>query len=169
MYMMDNNRSIFSTYKEVLDIKNSFLKFLIKVQLICNVVPLSAVWQSDSVIPWSIIMVYLRRLDIVPCAIQQDLIVSHFKQFASANFKLLVHPFPSLDPLGNHKSVFYVLRVCFYFVDRFICALFQIPHEVISYDICLSLTSSLSIINSSYIHVAINSTMALFHCFFMTE
>ena len=51
--------------------------FLIEVELIYNVVPISAVQQSDSVLHIYIlfliffsIMVYLRRLDIVPCAIQ---------------------------------------------------------------------------------------------------
>ena len=66
---------------------NLFLKccvlyFLIEAQLVYNGVPISAVWQSDSVIHIHTrfkiifsIVVYPRRLDIVPCAIQQDLIV----------------------------------------------------------------------------------------------
>ena len=61
-----------------------FLRVFFEVQLIYHVVPTSAVQQSDSVyiyihfFMFFSIMVYPRRLDIVPCAIQQDLIVYPF-------------------------------------------------------------------------------------------
>ena len=55
-----------------------FKKFLIKLQLIYNIVSISAVQQSDPVIHIYIlflmlfsIMFYHKRLDIVPCAVQQ--------------------------------------------------------------------------------------------------
>jgi len=69
---------------------NFFLKccvfyFSIEAQLVYNGVPISAVQQSDSVthihtlfkIVFSIV-VHPRRLDIVPCALQQDLMVYPF-------------------------------------------------------------------------------------------
>ena len=52
-------------------------------------------------------MVYSKRLDLVSCAIQQDLI-AYPKLFACTNPKLLVYPTPSPHPLGNYQSVFYV-------------------------------------------------------------
>ena len=53
------------------------------------------------------IMVYHRVLNMVPCAVQQDLVyLSYMWQFASAHPKLRVQP-PSL-PLGNRRSVLYV-------------------------------------------------------------
>ena len=52
--------------------------FLIEVQLICNVVPICGEQQSDQLQPYThsfSIMVYPGRLDVVPCAEQQDLAV----------------------------------------------------------------------------------------------
>ena len=48
-------------------------------------------------------MVYHRILNIVPCAIQSDLVVYPFYiyQFSSANPNLTLHPSPSLFLLGN--------------------------------------------------------------------
>ena len=45
------------------------------------------------------ILVYHRMLNIVPCAIQQDLVVYSFsvKYLASADPKLPIHPFPTLS------------------------------------------------------------------------
>ena len=60
--------------------------FFIEVELIYNVVSISAVQQGDSVIHRDIlffiffsIMVYPRRLDIVPCAIDRTLLFIHSK------------------------------------------------------------------------------------------
>ena len=51
---------------------------------------------------------------------------------------------PSPFPLVI-TSLFSMSEVCFCFVDRFICATFQIPHiQMISYDICLSLLTYFS-------------------------
>ena len=56
-------------------------------------------------------MVYPKKLDIVPYAIQWDLIAYLFYllQFSPTNPKLLVHSTSSPLPLGNQKSV---LQVC---------------------------------------------------------
>ena len=74
-----------------------FKIYFIEVQLIYTVVLISAVQQSDSVIHMYTfffilfsIMVYHRILNIVPCAVQQDLVVyPSYIQFASANPKLM--------------------------------------------------------------------------------
>ena len=54
--------------------------------------------------------VYHRVLNIVSCALQEDLVVypSYIQQFASANPKLPVLPSLTSLPLGNPKSVLYV-------------------------------------------------------------
>ena len=56
------------------------------------------------------IMIYLRIFNIVPCAVQEDLVVypSYIYSFASANPTLPLHPSPTPIPIGNHKSVLYV-------------------------------------------------------------
>jgi len=65
-------------------------------------------------------------------------------------------------PLGNYESVFYVW-VCFCSVDRFICAIFYIPHisdiRYLSFSFWLT---SLSMKISSSIHVAANGIISLF-------
>ena len=52
-------------------------------------------------------MTYHRVLNIVPCAIQQNLAVYPFYiyQFVSANPKLLIQPSPMCLPLGNHQFI----------------------------------------------------------------
>ena len=76
--------------------------FLIKVYLICNVVLISAVEQNDSVIHMCTFffiffstMAYPRILNIVPCAIQWDLVV--YLSYIYNSLLLLTpnsHPFP---------------------------------------------------------------------------
>ena len=64
-------------------------------QLIYSVVLVSAIQQSDSVIYILSIFIYYRMLNMVPCAIQQDLFCPFYiLQFASANLRLPVHPSP---------------------------------------------------------------------------
>ena len=48
-------------------------------------------------------MVYHRILNIVPCAIQWDLVVNsiYIEWFASANPKLPILPFPTASPLST--------------------------------------------------------------------
>ena len=50
-------------------------------------------------------MLYPKRLDTVPCAVQKDLIAYPFRmsELAATNAKLPIHP--SSLPLGNHKCV----------------------------------------------------------------
>ena len=87
-----------------------FKNYFIEVYLIYNIVLISTVQQSDSVIPIHIflfifffIMVYHRMPNIVPCAIQWDPVVYPFciYQFASASPKLLIHPFSTTSPLAT--------------------------------------------------------------------
>ena len=76
---------------------------------------ISDVQQSDSVIhiheflliSFSI-MIFHRILNMVPCAIQWDLVVYHFyvHYFASSDPKFPLHLFP--HPLGSHTSVLYI-------------------------------------------------------------
>ena len=53
-------------------------------------------------------MVYPRILNIVPCALQQDLIAYPFsiQQFVSANPNLPLHPTTTLLLPDNHKSLY---------------------------------------------------------------
>ena len=93
-----------------------FKIYFMEVQLIYNVVLISAVQQSDSVTHIYIflfvffsIMVYHRILSTVPCAIQQDLVV--YPSYTSLhllipNSQSIPPPLPL--PLGNHKSALYV-------------------------------------------------------------
>ena len=70
------------------------------------------------------IMVCHKILNIIPCAIQQDLVVypSYIYQFVYANPKLPIHP-SSTPPLGNHKSVFCVWH------HRFLSTLLHFCHR----------------------------------------
>ena len=56
------------------------------------------------------LMVYPRIFNIVPCALQQDLVVypSYIKKLTSTNPSLQLHPSTNALPLGNHQSVLYV-------------------------------------------------------------
>ena len=95
-YCYDNIHFMKAFQKIVVLFYKGNLFFFIKEQLIYNIVPISAVQQGDPVtcvcartcvcvhilflfLILSSIMVCPKRLDIVPCAIQQDLIVIHSK------------------------------------------------------------------------------------------
>ena len=67
------------------------------------------------------IMICHMKLNIVPCAIQQDLLFIH----SFAKLKLPLHP-SSTPPFGNHRL--FCMSVCLCFVDKSICVIFQIPH-----------------------------------------
>ena len=82
----------------------------IKVQLIYNIVPVSAVKQSDPVsrihiyVPFLIFHHVLPQLmDMVPCDVQQDLTAYPFsvEELASTNPKPPPIPLPPLFPLAN--------------------------------------------------------------------
>ena len=73
-----------------------------------SAVLISAGLQCDSIIHtytyffiFFSIMVYYRILSIVPCAIQSDFVVypSYIYWFASAIYKLPIHPSPTFPPL----------------------------------------------------------------------
>ena len=70
------------------------------------------------------IMVYQRILNIIPCAIQPDLVV-----YSIYNSLHLLTPnsqsFAS-HPLGNYKSVLHVFESTLF--CKFVCVLFEIPH-----------------------------------------
>ena len=102
---------------ELTHLKNSFIYlFILKYSsftMLCQFLVYSKVIQLYIYTFFFIffsIMVYYRTLNIVPCAIQQDLVVYPFYiyQFASANSKFPIHPSPTIS-LGNCKSV---LNVC---------------------------------------------------------
>ena len=112
-------------YKSIIQGRNKaciFLKNLLL--LVYNVVLISIVQQGDSVIHiyiyiymnlyihfiFFLILFYQRLLNMVSCAIQQDLVVypSYIRQFASANPKLPVIPSPTPLSLVSHNSVLYV-------------------------------------------------------------
>ena len=105
-------------------------------------------------------MVYHRILNIVPCAIQYDLIVypSDLYWFASVNPQSPIFPSPTSFPPWQPQVRSLHLWVCFCFVNMFICVIFQIPHKS---DSILFLTS-LSMIISRSIHVASNDIISSF-------
>ena len=72
----------------------------------------------------SSIMLHDKWLDVVPGAIQQDLIANPF-QMQSVNPRFPVHPTPSSSPLATTSlcSKFMTLSS----VERFICAVYYIP------------------------------------------
>ena len=119
--------------------------------MIHNAALVSTAEWSDSVIQihtfffvFFSILVYHRILNLVACAIQEDLVVypPHARQFASANPQLPVRPFPSpsllLAPLANTRL--FSMWVCFCFPGKFICVTFYIHTQVIASGICLSLS-----------------------------
>ena len=71
-----------------------------------------------------IIMLCHKWLDIVPSAIQQDLIANLFQrqQFLSINPKLPIHPTPSPSPLATTGP--FSKSMIFFSVEGFICALY---------------------------------------------
>ena len=96
-----------------------FLKknYFIEVELVYNVVLISGVQQSDSVIHictfffiFFSVMVHHRILNIVPCAISRTLLFIH--SLCNSLHLLIPNsqstPLPPPLPLGNHKSVLYV-------------------------------------------------------------
>ena len=94
-----------------------FKIYFIEVELIYNVVLISSVQQSDSVIHiyvcicFYILLHYGLLQDIKYsslCYTARPCCLSILYIIISANPKLPIHPSPTQYPLGNHKSVFYV-------------------------------------------------------------
>ena len=109
-----------------------FIFYFLEVQWIYNVVLISGIHQSDSL--W-----FVRGLTIVPCAIQQELVIDLFyvQQFVSANPKLLIYPFL---PLSSLVSLFSTSVSLFLFCKlAYLYYFFRFHIETISY-IFLSLT-----------------------------
>ena len=115
---------------------NFILKF-IEVQLIYKVVFIPAVQQSDSAmhtypflfIPFPI-MVCHRILNIVACAIWEDLVSYplYIERYSSPTVCICLSPIPILSlphHPSNHKSALYGCLFCF--VANFIRVIFQIP------------------------------------------
>ena len=71
-------------------------------------------------------MVYLRILNIVPCAIQWDCVVypSSLHQFASSNPRPPVLPSPKPIPFATASLLSVSGGGCFCFMDKLICVIF---------------------------------------------
>ena len=140
-------------------------------QLIYSVVLISALQQSSSIAHTYMlffillsIMVYHRRLNIVPCSVQWDLVIYPFYlyQIAPGNSKsALSHSLPSPS---NHKAVFYVCESFFALQISFI---FQVPH--ISDIICiyLSLSDLFIMIIISCTCVPAGGIISFSHCIYV--
>ena len=109
----------------------------------------------------SSIMFHHKWLDIIPCAIQQDLIAYPLQMslFASTNPKLTIHPTSSRLPLGSHKFVLLVQE----FVSFHLCLILD-SRYVISYGIGLFLSDLLHLLWEALV-AFILFKMSLFHCF----
>ena len=113
------------------------LKNFTEILLISNIVLIFAVQESGSIIHMCIFLILFhcdfhhRILNIVPCVIQQDLVVYPFYiyQLASANLKTPNPSFlPLFLPLDNHTSILYVCKSVSVSQIMFICVVFYIPH-----------------------------------------
>ena len=111
---------------------------------------------------------YYKILNIVPCAMQQDLVIYlfHIQQFVSVNPKLLIYP--SLLNFGNHTFVFYVCGSVSVLQISSYVSFFQIPHisDIIMIYVFLCLTYFTQYDNLQSIHVAANGTISFL---FMAE
>ena len=99
--------------------------------VVCQFLPYSKVTQSYVHIyilflTLSSIIFHHKRLDIVPCAIQQDLIAypCQIQQFASINPRLPVHltPSPSFSALAT--TCLFFKSMSFFSVESFICSIY---------------------------------------------
>ena len=108
------------------------------------------------------IMVYPRRLDMVPCAKVGPCCFFQMWQFASANPKHPVRPSTSLHRPWQPQVYSLYSWVCFCFVNRFIRAIFYIPHisDMIWYLFFSLWLTPLSMIISISIHVATNGILS---------
>ena len=80
------------------------------------------------------IMVCYRLWNTIPCAMQQDLVIhSLYNSLHLLTSDSQSTPPPPFFPLAT--TGLFSLWVCFCFVDKFICIIFQIPHVS---DRCLS-------------------------------
>ena len=106
---------------------NLYFLFYVGIQLVYNVVLVSSVQQSESVICIFILFRLLSRIDYyiilsrIPCAVHQVLVDFLFYIYLCMciNPKLLIYPLPYVSCFGNHKSVFEVSE-SFCFANKFI-------------------------------------------------
>ena len=108
--------------------KRCFIFFSIIVDLQCSVnFCYTAKWPSHTSYSFSSlssIRLHHKWLDIVPCAIQQDLIAYslQMQEFASINPRLPVHPTPSHSPLAT--TSLFSKSISFFTMERFVCAMY---------------------------------------------
>ena len=131
-WVMDMEFRIYRESKSLM--LNNVMSFLFSLFFHCGIVDLQCCANFCIIAKWLSLadiffftffasMVYPRTLNTVPCALQEDLLSIHslYKQFASANPKLPVHPSPNPAVPWQPKVCALCLWVCFCFVDRFIC------------------------------------------------
>ena len=108
-------------------------------------------------------MVYYKILNIVPCAMQQALVIDIFyiQQFVSANPKLLLYPSALPFPFWSPLVCFLCLQGCFCFVNESICVVFQILNISHTVFIFFFLTS-LSMVFLRSICIAANGFISFF-------
>ena len=102
-----------------------FLK--IEVQLLHNIVLVFSIQQSDSVLyifMFLSIMIYYRMLNILPCALQQDLVVYPFILYIIDFIWKSQTPNPASAIPHLATTDLFCLSVCFCFINKFICAVF---------------------------------------------
>ena len=128
--------------------------FFFEVQLIYSIVPISAVQQSDSVthiqtfffLTFFFITVYHGILNIVPCALQQDLVIH--PSFISLH--LLIpnsqsFPPPPASPLATTSLISMSVSLFPFCRQVHLCPTLD-STRVISYGICLSLSDLLHLV-----------------------
>ena len=109
-------------------------------------------------------MVYHSILNIVLCAIQEDLVVYLFYlwKLTSANPNLPYHPSLIIPPLWQPLVCSVCLWLCFCFIGSFV-SYFRFHIEIISYSMSFSFwLASLSMIISSCIQVDANGIILTF-------
>ena len=109
-------------------------------------------------------MVYHKILNIVVCAIQWDLVIIHSIYNRLHLLTPTSYSIPPLAPSALATIAYSLcLWVCFCFVDKFVCVLFQIPHisDIIWY---LSFSDLLHLVWQSL--VASMLQVAVLHSFY---
>ena len=127
-------RHLFKAWKKGMFARDMLLSFFFLLKYSHLQCCTAAVQLSDPVIYiytffliLSSIMVYTKRLDIVPCAVQKTSLLIHSKchslHLLTPNSSFISHPLPPPPPWQPQVCSLY-LWVCFCFVDSFICATF---------------------------------------------
>ena len=138
-------------------------------RVLCQFSPDSKVTQSykhiyTPFLTLSSIILHHKWLDMVPCAMEQDLIAYPFQRqySASINPRLTVHPTPSPSSLANHKSVLQVHEFLFC-GEIHLCHIFNSRFKLYHMEFVFSLSDLLHLLwVSSSIHVAANDIILSF-------